>query len=68
MRRLLILLAVLLLLSAGCSAVYTEGLYHIDTYDGSDMMNDGYPMADSLHYFRDVVNGITTEDNKHIQK
>lgn len=49
--------AVALLLSlAGCRTAYTDGLYHLDTYCPS---YEKMPYsADSLLYFRDVVNDM----------
>lgn len=61
-----VVVAVALLLSlAGCRTAYTDGLYHLDTYCPS---YEKVPYsADSLLYFRDVVNDMykfETEDTK----
>jgi hypothetical protein len=61
-----VIAAVALLLSfAGCRTAYTDGLYHLDTYCPS---YEKMPYsADSLLYFRDVVNDMykfETEDTK----
>lgn len=49
----------------GCGTAYTDGLYHLDTYCPS---YEKMPYsADSLLYFRDVVNDkykFETEDTK----
>ena len=62
-----VLVSVVLLLSVlmGCRTAYTDGLYHLDTYCPS---YEKVPYsADSLLYFRDVVNDMykfETEDTK----
>lgn len=52
----LALLLAVLLASVGCSIVYVEGLYQMDTVCPIDG-KFGYdnPMTDSLHWFKNVV-------------
>lgn len=40
---------------AGCAAVHTDGLYRVDTYRCAGLQDTRYPVADSLVYFREVV-------------
>lgn len=65
MRAVLVSVVLLLSVLTGCRTAYTDGLYHLDTYCPS---YEKVPYsADSLLYFRDVVNDMykfETEDTK----